>query len=329
MKDEPWRSRTTPVLVIGAPRAGATWVAEVLSLTSSRATWVNEPDNEWLDLFALRAKLPLGRFPILSAGDHAPEDYQRLWQRAFAGFPTTKRRAEAARIVMQWLTRRGRHWSALCDHSDLSTPLSARFAAAIARPRSKQAATDLVVVKSAHAVLALEWLAPLFAPRVVVVLRHPLDVIASWLELGWGGCALDTHPAVRERFGKRWNLPELPPSCSRLTRIAWEVGLFTSVLRAGLETHDRWIATSHETLCTDPERNFRSLCGLLGLEWTEAASSFIARSNRPGTGLTRTRLAADQPGRWRKRLTGDQVQEIWSVLSCFDVPWVQEWAADL
>ena len=40
----------------------------------------------------------------------------------------------------------------------------------------------------------------------------------------------------------------------------------------------------------------------------------LARSNRAGTGLVTTRVAADQPERWRKRLTGDQVREIGGML---------------
>src|SRR3989442_4909 len=118
----------------------------------------------------------------------------------------------------------------------------------VAWPPAPADGADRVMVKAVHAPLALEWIWARLGPRIVVVLRHPLNVIASWLELGWGGCALETNPWVRERFVDRWNLPMLDPDASRLQRLAWEAGLFTSALRAGVERHSEWIAASHEDL---------------------------------------------------------------------------------
>jgi hypothetical protein len=64
---------------------GTTWVARMPSYAEGVA-WVNEPDNEWPHPFTLRAKLPLGRYPIL--GEHDPDlpEYRELWESAFAGF---------------------------------------------------------------------------------------------------------------------------------------------------------------------------------------------------------------------------------------------------
>src|SRR5262249_25000117 len=78
------RSRR-PILVAGAPRTGTTWVARALG-SSPDATLINEPDNEWPNPFALRAKLPLGQYPVLGPGDEAPKAYDLLWRKAFEGF---------------------------------------------------------------------------------------------------------------------------------------------------------------------------------------------------------------------------------------------------
>jgi hypothetical protein len=163
----------------------------------------------------------------------------------------------------------------------------------------------------------VEWIAAQFEPQVVVVVRHPLNVIASWTELGWGGCGLDTNPKVVERYVRKWDLPALPSSCSRLSRVTWEVGLFSSALQESAEAHPDWRIVRHEQLCSDPSRRFQELCAALGLQWTDAAALHLRTSNRAATGLTTMRVAADQPERWRKRLTGDQVREISRVLEFF------------
>src|SRR5205823_799052 len=60
-----------PVLVAGGPRTGTSWVLRALHRAGGVAL-IYEPDNEWPNPFALKAKLPLGRFPVLGAWDVAP-----------------------------------------------------------------------------------------------------------------------------------------------------------------------------------------------------------------------------------------------------------------
>jgi hypothetical protein len=184
-------------------------------------------------------------------------------------------------------------------------------------------------VKSVHVPLALEWVASRFRPRVLVVVRHPLNTIASWLEFGWGGCYLDTHPRIRERFAHRWGLPELPEARSLVQAITWEVALFTCVLHASADMHPDWLAVSHESLCGDPIEGFRDLYAGLGLMWTDDADAFVRASDRPGTGYSTSRVAADQPDRWKRRLTPEQIGESWSVLSQIRAPWIERVAMDI
>jgi hypothetical protein len=184
------------------------------------------------------------------------------------------------------------------------------------------------MVKSVHAPLALEWIWARLGPRTLVVLRHPLNVVASWLELGWGGCALETNPVVRA-FASRWDLPELTGDASRLQRLAWEAGLFTCALRDGVDRHSEWIAVSHEDLCIDPVGRFRDLFRRIDYPWSQHVADYLEETNRPGEGWSTNRVAADQPERWRRRLSGEQVREVWSVLSRISAPWVETVAREL
>lgn len=312
----------------GAPRTGTTWVATVLSFAKG-LTWINEPDNEWPNLFALKAKRGLGRFPVLEEGDAAPRAYERLWDRALAGY-----RAGRYGEALAWKLDQGERtmadlWRAMCDHANPRLSPRLRLLTLLATAPSVRGEPGPVLVKSVHAPLALEWIAARLRPQVLVVLRHPLNVIASWMELGWGGCALETNPRVRDRFGARWSLPQLGAGASRVHRVAWEVGLFTSALQAAADRHPEWVVASHDSLCRDPEAGFRLLYERLGLVWPESARSYLGESNRPGSGWSMSRVAAEQPDSWRSRLSAEQVRDIWSVVSRFQAPWVERLARDV
>ncbi len=327
-----------PLFVASAPRTGTTWVAWVLSVAPG-VTWINEPDNEWPNVFALKAKRTLGRFPVLEKGDSAPPEYEELWARAFQGFRQSR---FMDRIV--WRSDRGERtmlqlWRALCDHANPEMSRELRVLTALVRPpgskprpvggRRRGKAPERVLVKSVYAPLALEWINARFQPQTVIVLRHPLNVMASWVELMGGGCALDTNPTVREHFAARWNLPELHPDASRLQRISWEVGLFTSALYAGIDEHPDWVVVSHEDLCVDPRETFKRLYEDVGLEWSSKTEEFLEERNRPGEGFKVFRVASELPERWRKRLSKEQLEEIWSVWSQINAPWVEPMGRDL
>jgi Sulfotransferase family len=303
------------LLVLGLPRAGATWVGETLGVAPGTRL-VNEPDNETSNPFAARAKLPLGRYPVLDADEQAPQDYRTLWARAFSG--ADNRRGPRTRLAEVLLRRvdATERWNAFCATrpDGASMRLRAISALAVAPPPGHAAQA---VVKSAHAAFAARWIAARFRPRVVVVLRHPFNVVASWTELGWGGCGLDSNPKIVERYVRKWDLPALPPSCSRLTRVSWEVGLQLSALRWAAEEEPDWVVVQHEDLCSDPAERFRALYAVLGLDWTDAAQVHLRQANRPAQGLVTMRVASEQPERWRTRLSGDQVREIARTLELF------------
>jgi hypothetical protein len=77
---------------------------------------VNEPDNETFNPFAVRAKLPLRRYPVLDEYERPPDDYKKLWIRAFTG---QRRSMHSPRIVAtEFLMRRlggTELWNAFCN----------------------------------------------------------------------------------------------------------------------------------------------------------------------------------------------------------------------
>jgi len=300
------------ILVIGPPRSGTTWVEQVLGRAAG-ARVVHEPDNETCSPFALRAKTSLGRFPVLGPSDAAPSTYFDLWSRAFEGVG----RAATAR----WLTAKALLRTADGDLDAAFDQRQHRFSArlrvisalASLPPASlaERAGDPPVLVKSVHASLAAEWVAARWRPRVVVVLRNPLNVVGSHVALGWGPSDLDSHP------GHRPGRPALGPGASPLRRLAWQIGVFIAALEAAARRNPDWLVVSHEDLCGDPATGFKALCTALGLPWTDEAAGYLADSDRPGKGLETRRVTAEQPSNWTRQLSPAQVDEVVDVLSAF------------
>lgn len=306
-----------PVLLVGSPRSGSTWVGEVLSHAGG-AYFVHEPDNETQHPFAVRAKAELGRWPVLDERDGAPADYETLWDLAFAGITHRRSPVWAAGKLLLKGADKGELRRAFSPEGRFSPRL--RAVRALARTPARPSPAGTVVVKSVHAPLALEWIAGRWNPRVLLVRRHPLNVIASWGDLGWGGLRIDRHPLVEERYVRPLGITPLEPGCSHLAVVTWQVALFTVALQAAAERHPEWQVVSHERLCADPEEGFAAVCVALNLGWGDDGRRFLAASNRPGTGTTTFRVAGEQPERWRQRLDASQVRDVLRVLDGFPLP---------
>ena len=114
-----------------------------------------------------------------------------------------------------------------------------------------------------------------------------------------------------------WGLPPLPAD-QPVARLARFLGLLTVSLEQAARRHTDWTVVHHEAICVVyPRRSFRNLAERLGLQWTEEADAAVASTNRDGRGFQIQRVAADLPNAWRSRLALEQIHEIESVLAPF------------
>lgn len=303
-----------PVLIVGVPRSGTSWVGRVLKRTHD-VSYVGEPDNEGKEPYAFRAKRSLGRFPTLAPKEDAPL-YEQLWDDALAGRVRGKTVREAgAKYLLKKVTRP--ELRAAYSHRQPRVSMRLRAIDALAsRPTVQQPGRN-VVVKSVFAPMTVEWIDARWHPEILVVARNPYNVLASWVELGYKQFDLHLHDTVRSRYAEPLGIPPLHSGASPLQHVAWEVGLLTAVLQNAVAEHPNWRVVSHEELCMNPEDHFKKMTAELGLEWSATADSFLKESNRPGTGYDTKRVASEQPDRWKKRLSEEQVDEIDSVLAGF------------
>lgn len=315
-------SSKAPIVVLGLPRAGTTWVAGVIGRAAG-ATPLHEPDNAKLWPAAVPCTEALGRFPVLGPDDLAPA-YFRLWDTVLHG-PTSAPPNRERVVRRLWGKPSKADLEAVAQGRPPLRLLAAGRAALASRCLPSGAAPgECRVVKSVHAGLALEWFAKSFQTRVVVVVRHPANVLASWLELELPD--RDRQPQLSAEARERYGLPpDLPaPLPGPLGTTVWQLGLLLTALERAAANHPEWHVVDHDEFCTSPDASFQTLLTSLGLPWTEATESFLRQQNRPGRDFEPAREAATLPQSWRARLTRDQVDALQRGLRPFPL---QRWRA--
>jgi hypothetical protein len=314
------------ILIAGLPRSGTTWLEQTIR-TAGGTTTVGEPDNEDNFPFAIKAKRNLGRYPVVRSDAAAPADYSRLWDGAFSGGRQPLSAGGLASTLMHHVAKRHTSVYSAAQWSPWRRKLleaSARWSRPGARTRA-----DTVVVKSVFVALALPWVCDRWQPRLVVMTRSSLNTIASWRRLDWAR-PFDGHPVlggadVADVLGELTgglDLPPPPPVSDVLGRLTWELSALMTMLSDEVRRRPGAIVVRHEDLCLDPTAGFRSIFADLGLEWTERTDAHLAERNRPGaTTYDITRVASEEPTRWRKTLSSADVDRIAAVTSSFGLAW--------
>lgn len=304
-----------PVLIVGNERSGTSWTARTLGATRD-AEFLSEPDHPRLNPFAARAVRGLGSHPLFSADSRAPEAYTRLWDVAFGVPPRFVRgQGRISREIFETTSQEAR--LAVCHPERPRVSARLRVAGALAVPRHVAYARARIV-KSVRLHFALDWIREQWNPTIVVCRRHPLDIVASALPLTTPHELFWLAPAARQQAMERWGVSE-PSVDDPVTCMAWRTGLLTSILAEQIESHPEMLVVDHEHMCGDPVVRFRELAVSLGLEWTDESDQFVVDHNRPGSGYDIERVAADQPGKWRTRLSADEARTAGEVLAQFPI----------
>ena len=272
---------------------------------------VDEPDG-FRDAFPFRVMMRYGENPALLPGAHAP-DYERLWTGAFAG--GMRSRTARARIAARAYHQAGTDARRKARSGGRVSPWL-HLASNLAEPPLADPAANHVLVKSVQCARSIEWIVDTFEPRVVVIVRHPLNALASWRDLGFVRNPSENHDLAR--FARdQWDVKAPPLGAPLLAQQAFVFGVLTSALLAAVDRHPEWIVVRHEQLCTNPIVELQSLADRLGLMWTPSAEDFVLESDRRGEGFATARVASELVDGWRTRLDDAEVELIRGVLGAF------------
>jgi hypothetical protein len=301
-----------PIVIAGLPRSGTTWTLRTFG-TSPGVRRAFEPDNEEQRPAAIHAKRHLGRYPVLAPGD-VDADYHRLWDWILHGAQEGTR----SRLALLML-KPGRRERTFDGRRDLVT-WAAGTVARDPRPAGPTAPGERVVAKSVHLQLALEWLVDQFDVEVLVLRRHPANVLASWMGMNLritNSTILETRPDIRARYVDRWDVPL--PGPDRIEQLSWRIGLLTAAVEEALANNPKLHVRHHEALCADPVNEFRSLFDELGLAWTGGTEEYLLAHDSPGEGFTDFRVASELSGAWQTKVDDQQLATLRRVLGWFPI----------
>ena len=306
LTDSAGASRTDRLVLVGAARSGTSWLGHALGRARG-VRFYYEPDNVDADPSKDTAagRRGFGPYPVIDS-DRDAGQFAPLWDLVFSGrLPFALRERRRLRPAAQVALRLPR---------SLRDPL-VRAAASLSARRPGRAQS--VVVKTIYATFSLEWLVARYRPQVIAMQRNPLNVVSSWRELHIPLFDLATRPILRARYIEPLGIEPPGGSAPEVARIAWHVGLLTHVISEALDRHPEWIFVTHEDLCADPATTIRGVAEQVGLAWSDDIDRFLNNNNRHGEGLAPVRIAAEEPTKWRQRLTDVEVAQIEAVLEKF------------
>ncbi|MAE63763.1 MAG: hypothetical protein CMJ18_05780 [Phycisphaeraceae bacterium] len=320
------------ILLIGAPRSGTSWICDVLARAPG-AEAVFEPDNEINSLTAVILKGHLPRFPTLDRDSDDPQ-YEALWQYACVGrHARNLQRSTILNLMDVFAADRDaqvRRKEALFTHLDTLAPSpGARLFARFLASRTAAAAENdapVRLIKSVHAVFALEWLVE-HVPfsKVMIVMRSPHGIIASMRRMRMAdGCRLGSlHRHLSE--AERRHLRDAPEGDDRsIDVMALQVSKMYQHLEDVAQRRPELGRVTHEQLCTNPLEQFRAVYEQLGLTWDEDVENAIAQHDQPGEGYKTRRSASQEIDKWRRHLSSEQIDRINRILLEHDL---NQWAA--
>lgn len=309
-------------LIVGLHRSSTTWTSNIIAAAAGQQLLL-EPDGHTINFMAAQAKSGLGGFPVLRARDRAPA-YEDMWERVFEGrWPL---QSDPAQVVCErdMLQRSPQSLEALLLDEAALEPIAQEQRTHLGFHVPPEDREPPTVIKSVTLSLALDWFHWRFPDcSIVVVERHPLDVVASRLANGFGDVA-PLAAGWREHCG----VPSLPdiefdPAASLTERTAWLVAMLYTVQsywadRIGLTR------IHHEAVCVDPKSTLEPVFNSLGLRFSQAAEQLIEATDRPGRGFEIERVRSQTPYSARKSLSSSQLTTIQRVFDQFG-PTVNEY----
>jgi hypothetical protein len=282
-----------PIFVVGAPRTGTSWIAKTISMAPC-IRYVREP--------ILQGK-PEGfnekmNFIYLKAYDDYQE-YEKVWRTALSlkyWFSQPWLLSES-----YWLFRR--------------LPfLPVRL-----------------LVKEVNCILALELIAKLFNPYVVITMRHPCGYVASGIRLLKKG-----HPVVELKqlisqksvfqeysyLDREWLLSLNDP----ISQMAAAYGMVYKVIANQIMKYPEWIVLNHDCFCRNPKAEFTKLFCLLGVNYNKRVDKFVDKVSSVSDEelYSVQRKSANEHIKWKFELTKIQIETVRTIWLRFEVPFYQD-----
>ena len=281
------KTLTPSILILSLPRSGSSWVGEVLG-SAANALFLSEPIAQ-SDLALAESK------DIATHFDPAdpPQLYRNFADRAFCGLPT---------FPLWLVVRKPTQWSLFERHS------------------------RRLVIKEVKP-LACGWLLKRYKPRVIFMVRHPVAVALSYLNLGWTDINIEKAPlagrALINTSLSRWQRHLKSISDFWEQHGIMQGALLRNIFDSLLDYPDQRIVL-YEELCADPIRVFPELFNFAGLTWDRKIENLIRQRSSGGdtqNPYSTSRNSRSMINAWKGKVSSEEVNRLQSAYRQFDLPW--------
>jgi hypothetical protein len=134
------------------------------------------------------------------------------------------------------------------------------------------------VIKDPVSLLLTEYLYLHFGVKPVIVIKHPVSLIASLKRVNWW-----PHPRelaheqlIKDYFSDEADFMDRSWSTHMLASAAYWRAVH-KVLLAQADNYPKWQVVTHEQLCQNPVSTFQHLYEVLGLPWSESVKRRILK----------------------------------------------------
>ena len=309
-----------PILIVGTPRSGTTWTANILARAPETVN-VHEPDNERTSYLGYLNKMYSHRMPYLNE-IHSDAEYHQLFDRAFNKiFPSANTQINKVAFKFSGLNprkvekeiQRKVNDIKLLGKVNMTYPHKASYHLFkyLLYPNFKPIVKKRRIVKSVHSGLALHFLRKYFDFRLVLVFRHPASVVASYIRLRSedGNRVVFEQSGLKEDFLQQY-MHRLKELKTPLSLMGFQIAIFYYYWENMLLKGNDMLVLEHEDLCVQTEEKFKKIYESLDLEWNEKVVSYIQGHNKEGEGYDINRIAKNELNKWKNQLTSAQIKEI-------------------
>ncbi|HQT78938.1 MAG TPA: sulfotransferase [Rhodopila sp.] len=301
-----------PILIVGAPRSGTTWLAKIID-SHPDVLYRHEPDDGHIDACPitpsdvprLMAQWAADRTPRAAAKrPFFPKSYQSAWQR------------NVRTLLVGAISAAARLPPPLRNIRHLPVPDM------MAQPPPRVAIKSIRLAEKTTVFAAAEP-----ACRVVFILRHPCGQVASVMrgnrqqrfELKTAGTDMPFDEAAAIRFAAGSGVTDARfQALSDAAKYAWSWRAFNEPACAALSGLQNVRIVCYETLCAAPEAEARRILAFCALPWNLQTQDFISRSTThkgdPGYyAIFRNAVAA--AAAWQTTMPPDDQQAVQAVLA--------------
>lgn len=173
------------------------------------------------------------------------------------------------------------------------------------------------VIKEVHALPTIEYLWEVFRPKIVILLRHPCAVAASWARLKYRphtalAAILGQEPLIHDHLAP--HADHMRSSDDYFFQFGAYWGAVYSILTRIAGDHREWSVVRHEDLCDDPAEKMDALLRQMGERMSAKGRQFLVDNNRPPPAhhgaYSVVRESAKQVDKWKTELTPAQANQV-------------------